>query len=238
MPDVVDGEFLQGRRGVDDDRFGPARGGMVRIAFCGGEEGDAGRAGERGHVHRAGIVADDEDGGFGERDDLEKIRTRHKAFDARLALDDVLRDLAFGLAADDGGLDAGVFIGDVTLKVATNADNGNANARSRASESSTEFIGGAGVDWNFMDALTARAEWQPLGPFADGSDDFEGDLTRQAKPRGGRRGSAPPLKNTTRRGGRGWERGAATTRCWCRSNRRTARRRRGPSSRSWNAPTR
>ena len=81
---------------------------MVRIAFGGGEEGDAGRAGERGHVHRAGIVADDEDGGFGERDDLEKVRTRHKAFDARLALDDFLGDLAFGGAADDRGLDAGV----------------------------------------------------------------------------------------------------------------------------------
>ncbi len=56
----------------------------------------------------------------------------------------------------------GVFIGDVTVKVAANADNGNANARSRASESSTEFIGGAGVDWKFMDAFTARAEWQGM----------------------------------------------------------------------------
>lgn len=32
-------------------------------------------------------------------------------------------------------------------------------------------------------AWSGRAEWQPLGPFADGADDFEGDLTHQAKPR-------------------------------------------------------
>jgi len=56
----------------------------------------------------------------------------------------------------------GVFIGDVDLKVAANADNGTANARSRASESATEFIGGAGVNYNFMDVWTARAEWQGM----------------------------------------------------------------------------
>ena len=56
----------------------------------------------------------------------------------------------------------GVFMGDVTLKVAANEDNGNANARSRASESATEFIGGAGVNYNFMDVWTARAEWQGM----------------------------------------------------------------------------
>jgi len=56
----------------------------------------------------------------------------------------------------------GVFIGDVDLQVAANADNGTANARSRASESATEFIGGAGVNYNFMDVWTARAEWQGM----------------------------------------------------------------------------
>lgn len=56
----------------------------------------------------------------------------------------------------------GVFMGDVKVKVAVNADNGNANARARESDGSTEFIGGAGVNYNFMDVWTARAEWQGM----------------------------------------------------------------------------
>jgi len=32
-------------------------------------------------------------------------------------------------------------------------------------------------------AVTARVEWQPLGPFLPGSDDFEGDLARHPSPR-------------------------------------------------------
>jgi len=56
----------------------------------------------------------------------------------------------------------GVFIGDVKVKVAVNADNGNANGRARKSDGSTEFLGGAGVNWNFMDMWTARAEWQGM----------------------------------------------------------------------------
>ena len=50
-------------------------------------------------------------------------------------------------------------------------------------------------------AWTARGEWQPLGPFADGSDDFEGDLTRQAKPRLALAVSAQQNNKTTRVGG-------------------------------------
>ena len=56
----------------------------------------------------------------------------------------------------------GVFIGDVDVKVSVNADNSEAGDRERESQSSTQFIGGAGVDWNFMDTCTARAEWEGM----------------------------------------------------------------------------
>jgi len=56
----------------------------------------------------------------------------------------------------------GVFIGDVDVKVSVNADNSDAGGRERESQSSTQFIGGAGVDWNFMDTWTARAEWEGM----------------------------------------------------------------------------
>jgi hypothetical protein len=50
-------------------------------------------------------------------------------------------------------------------------------------------------------AWTARAEVQPLGAFADGSDDFEGDLTRQAAPRLALAVSAQQNNKTTKVGG-------------------------------------
>lgn len=50
-------------------------------------------------------------------------------------------------------------------------------------------------------AWTARAEVQPLGAFADGSDDFEGDLTRQPAPRLALAVSAQQNNKTTRVGG-------------------------------------
>ncbi len=63
----------------------------------------------------------------------------------------------------------GLFIGDVkvTAKL-TDASNGalvcgpNECARYHASQSSTEFIGGVGTNFNFMDTWTARLEWQAL----------------------------------------------------------------------------
>lgn len=50
-------------------------------------------------------------------------------------------------------------------------------------------------------AWTARAEVQPLGAFVDGSDDFEGDLTRQSAPRLALAISAQQNNKTARVGG-------------------------------------
>jgi opacity protein-like surface antigen len=63
----------------------------------------------------------------------------------------------------------GVFIGDVkaTAKL-VDAANGdlvcgpNTCARQHASQGSTEFIGGVGTDYNFMDTWFARLEWQAM----------------------------------------------------------------------------
>jgi OmpA-OmpF porin, OOP family len=63
----------------------------------------------------------------------------------------------------------GVFMGDVkaTAKL-VDAANGdlvcgpNNCARAHTSDNSTQFIGGVGTDFNFMDTWTARLEWQAL----------------------------------------------------------------------------
>lgn len=50
----------------------------------------------------------------------------------------------------------------------------------------TAISGGEGRNPSGNDekiAVTARVEWQPLGPFLPGSDDFEGDLARHPEPR-------------------------------------------------------
>jgi opacity protein-like surface antigen len=64
---------------------------------------------------------------------------------------------------------AGVFIGDVKVTAKfVDASNGdlicgpNNCARAHESASSTEFIGGVGTDFNFMDSWTARLEWQAM----------------------------------------------------------------------------
>ncbi len=63
----------------------------------------------------------------------------------------------------------GVFIGDVkaTAKLVDSANGDllcgpNTCARAHASDSSTQFIGGVGTDYNFMDTWTARLEWQAM----------------------------------------------------------------------------
>ena len=63
----------------------------------------------------------------------------------------------------------GLFMGDVkaTAKV-VDASNGDlvcgvtTCARQHASDNSTQFIGGVGTDFNFMDTWTARLEWQAM----------------------------------------------------------------------------
>jgi len=62
----------------------------------------------------------------------------------------------------------GVFIGDVKLNAKAVYDGGelicgeDACAKGHESQSSTEFIGGVGTDFNFMDTWTARLEWQAM----------------------------------------------------------------------------
>jgi len=62
----------------------------------------------------------------------------------------------------------GVFIGDVKLKAKAVYDGGelvcgfDSCAKGNESQSSTEFIGGVGTDFNFMDTWTARLEWQAM----------------------------------------------------------------------------
>ena len=66
----------------------------------------------------------------------------------------------------------GVFIGDVKLTAKAVNDDGSlvcfdvadssSCARGHESQSSTEFIGGVGTDYNFMDTWTARLEWQAM----------------------------------------------------------------------------
>ena len=62
----------------------------------------------------------------------------------------------------------GVFMGDVKLTYKGIDSNGNLACvgnqclRNHESQSSTEFIGGVGTDYNFLDTWTARLEWQAL----------------------------------------------------------------------------
>jgi opacity protein-like surface antigen len=62
----------------------------------------------------------------------------------------------------------GVFIGDVKLNAKATYNDGSlvcfdgSCAKGHESQSSTEFIGGVGTDFNFMDTWTARLEWQAM----------------------------------------------------------------------------
>lgn len=62
----------------------------------------------------------------------------------------------------------GVFIGDVKLNAKAQYTGGelvcgfDSCAKGHESQSSTEFIGGVGTDFNFMDTWTARLEWQAM----------------------------------------------------------------------------
>jgi hypothetical protein len=56
----------------------------------------------------------------------------------------------------------GVFIGDVKLTAKATYDDGTLIVKDHNSQSSTEFIGGVGTDFNFADVWTARLEWQAM----------------------------------------------------------------------------
>ncbi len=56
----------------------------------------------------------------------------------------------------------GVFIGDVKLTAKATYDDGTLIVKGHESQSSTEFIGGVGTDFTFMDSWTARLEWQAM----------------------------------------------------------------------------
>ena len=62
----------------------------------------------------------------------------------------------------------GVFIGDVKLNAKAQYTGGElvcfggSCAKGNESQSSTEFIGGVGTNFNFMDTWTARLEWQAM----------------------------------------------------------------------------
>ena len=69
----------------------------------------------------------------------------------------------------------GVFYGSVDLKVRAKDASGATIISGSADDNTTEFFGGAGVDWNVTEFLTGRAEWQfmpSVGNDDTGSGDF------------------------------------------------------------------
>lgn len=56
----------------------------------------------------------------------------------------------------------GVFMGDVKLNAKATYSDGSFKVGGNQKDSSTEFIGGVGVDYNFMDSWIARLEWQAI----------------------------------------------------------------------------
>jgi opacity protein-like surface antigen len=68
----------------------------------------------------------------------------------------------------------GVFIGDVKLTAKAVESDGSWLAKGHESTSSTEFIGGVGTNFNFMDTWTARVEWQAM-PSLGNSDTGSGN---------------------------------------------------------------
>lgn len=68
----------------------------------------------------------------------------------------------------------GLFMGDVKLKAKAVDGNGDMLVRGNASNNSNEFIGGAGVNFNFLEKWTARAEWQAM-PSLGNDDTGSGD---------------------------------------------------------------
>jgi opacity protein-like surface antigen len=62
----------------------------------------------------------------------------------------------------------GVFIGDVKLTARAVDGGGTTILRGHADDSSTEFIGGVGVDYNFMETWVARLEWQAIPDLGSG----------------------------------------------------------------------
>jgi opacity protein-like surface antigen len=59
-------------------------------------------------------------------------------------------------------LRAGVFIGNVDMKLKVETQDGAQQGHDNTSQSSTQFIGGAGVNANFLDNWTARFEWEAM----------------------------------------------------------------------------
>jgi len=68
----------------------------------------------------------------------------------------------------------GLFMGDVKLKAKAVDGLGDMLVRGNASNNSNEFIGGAGVNFNFLEKWTARAEWQAM-PSLGNDDTGSGD---------------------------------------------------------------
>ena len=68
----------------------------------------------------------------------------------------------------------GLFMGDVKLQAKAVDGNGDTLLRGNASNNSNEFIGGAGVNFNFLEKWTARAEWQAM-PSLGNDDTGSGD---------------------------------------------------------------
>jgi opacity protein-like surface antigen len=56
----------------------------------------------------------------------------------------------------------GVFYGSTDLKVRGKDSSGDTIATGGVDDSTTQFFGGAGVDWNFTESFTGRAEWQAM----------------------------------------------------------------------------
>ena len=68
----------------------------------------------------------------------------------------------------------GLFMGDVKLSYKAIDGNGDVLTRRSPSANSNEFIGGAGVNFNFLEKWTARAEWQAM-PSLGNNDTGSGD---------------------------------------------------------------
>lgn len=56
----------------------------------------------------------------------------------------------------------GLYYGSTDLKVRAKDSGGQTIATTSADDSTTQFFGGVGVDWNFLENFTGRAEWQAM----------------------------------------------------------------------------
>ena len=56
----------------------------------------------------------------------------------------------------------GLFYGSTDLKVRAKDSTGKTLVNGSVDDSTTQFFGGVGVDWNFTEAFTGRGEWQAM----------------------------------------------------------------------------